>query len=146
MQNPIDKDKITETPATLEYAHHVGSAVIKPIDKGRIKGRAMAAMVEQTNKQMEQIQVQMKLLIDQAKTINRRVELSELIYNAEIGFAPLVGHIYYMYQKDNGVYSMSMLTPEEWGRSLKHTFVSEVKLMADHTWEVLNDTINLNDL
>jgi hypothetical protein len=47
-ENPIDKDKITETPSTLPYAHHVGSPVIKPIDKGRVKGNAMSAMVEQT--------------------------------------------------------------------------------------------------
>ena len=49
--NPIDKDKITETPHNLPYAHNVGSAIIFPDDKDRIKSNAMSAMVEQTNLQ-----------------------------------------------------------------------------------------------
>jgi hypothetical protein len=47
--NPIDRDKITETPHLLPYAHSVGSAIIKPLDKGKIKGLGMAAMYEQTD-------------------------------------------------------------------------------------------------
>ena len=46
--NPIDPDKITETPSTLPYAHHSGSALIKPEDRGKIKGRALSAMDHQT--------------------------------------------------------------------------------------------------
>ena len=46
--NPIDKDKITENPHSLEYAHHAGSALIKPEDQGKIKGRALSAMEHQT--------------------------------------------------------------------------------------------------
>jgi hypothetical protein len=34
-QNPIDPDKITENPHSLEYPHHAGSALIKPEDKGK---------------------------------------------------------------------------------------------------------------
>ena len=36
--NPIDKDKIAKDPHLLPYAHTVGGAIIKPIDKGRAKG------------------------------------------------------------------------------------------------------------
>ncbi len=42
------RDKITTTPSTLPYAHNVGSAVIKPEDKGKIKGLAVSAMHEQS--------------------------------------------------------------------------------------------------
>ena len=35
--NPIDKDKIADAPHLLPYAHSVGSAIIKPIDKGKVK-------------------------------------------------------------------------------------------------------------
>ena len=66
-ENPIDKDKITETPSTLEYGHHVGSAVIKPEDKGKLKGRSLTAMAHQTDQQLGQIYEQMQLLAEQAK-------------------------------------------------------------------------------
>jgi hypothetical protein len=136
--NPIDKDKITETPSTLPYAHHVGSAIIKPEDKGRIKGRAMAAMVEQTNSQMQQIYEQMQLLAEQAKRLEKRVLVSEKIYNADINFEPVIGHIYYLYRRKNGKQVLSMVAPENWGKSIPfEAFEAKVKLLADHTWEVL---------
>mgnify|MGYP000920810291 CR=1 FL=1 len=35
--NPIDKDKIAENAGLLPYASHIGSAIIKPIESGKIK-------------------------------------------------------------------------------------------------------------
>lgn len=139
-ENPIDKDKITENPSTLPYAHHIGGVVIKPVDVGRVKGRAMTAMVEQTNNQMDQIRQQIELLAQQAKAIQERVEISKEIYDAEMGFEPLIHHVYYLYEKDNGRFVLSMIGPGEWGRSKPFKqFRAKVKLLADHTWEVLED-------
>ena len=99
--NPIDKDKITDNPHNLPYAHNVGSAIIFPDDKDRIKSNAMAAMVEQTNMQMKQIYDQMELLVNQANDLKKRVEISEEIYTAEMGFKPLTGHTYHLYEKED---------------------------------------------
>lgn len=135
--NPIDEDHITENPSSLEYPHHVGSQIVKPEDQGKIKGRALAAMEQQTNRQMEQIQEQLEVLARQARHIKSRKEVSEKIYQATIQFEPLIGHTYYLYQKENDSHFLSLLSPQEWGRSLKHTFKAKVSLMADHTWDVL---------
>lgn len=138
-ENPIDKDKITENPHNLPYAHTVGSAVIKPIDKGKIKGKAMAAMYEQTETQMEQLRQQMQLIAMQAQKLQDRIKASEKIYDAEIGFEPLVGHIYYLYLRKNGNYLVSMVAPDDWGKKIPfEAFEAKVKLLADHTWEVLD--------
>jgi len=126
--NPIDKDKITETPSTIAYPHSVGSAVIKPEDEGKIKGKAMAAMVEQTNQQLGQIHEQIQLLAKQAQAIKSRVEVSEKIYHAKMGFDPLIGHQYYLYQRENGQYLLSLLAPEEWGRKKPFEFCPRSKL------------------
>lgn len=138
-QNPIDKDKITETPSTLPYAHHVGSPVIKPMDKGKTKGKALAAMEQQTHMQMEQIKEQIELLATQAKAIQDRIEISEKIYLADMGFEPLISHVYYLYERNNGTWVLSMVAPQEWGRSKPFShFVSAVRLLADHTWELID--------
>lgn len=134
--NPIDEDKVTDNPSGLEYAHTVGSAVVKPIDKGKVKGRAVSAMVDQTNRQLQQIHEQISTLAKQAKNIKQRAEISEKIYLSEMNFEPLIGHTYYLYQKENLRFVLSMLSPEEWGRSLKYEFVAEVHLLSDHTWEI----------
>lgn len=137
--NPIDKDKITENPHNLPYAHTVGSAVIKPLDKGKIKGKAMAAMYEQTETQMEQLRQQMQLIAMQAQKLQDRVKVSEKIYDAEIGFEPLVGHTYYLYLRKKGNYLVSMISPNDWGKKIPfEAFEAKVKLLADHTWEVLD--------
>jgi cellobiose-specific phosphotransferase system component IIA len=134
------KEKTTENPGILPYAHHSGSALIKPDDKGKITGRAVAAMHSQTDMQLTQIYEQMQLLAEQAKKIQTRVEVSERIYQASVAFEPLINHTYFLYQKSDGSDFLSMIAPEEWGRKKDWAaFVAEVKLLADHTWEILRE-------
>lgn len=140
--NPIDKDKITENPHNLPYAHTVGGAVIKPMDKGRTKGLAVEAMHKQTDMQLDQIKKQMELLADQARKIQKRVEVSEMIYHADMGFKPLIGKVYHLYQRSNGDAVLSVVGPNEWGpRGHKYeSFLATVTLLADHTWEILKES------
>lgn len=134
----IDEDKITENPHNLPYAHTVGSAIIFPDDKDRIKSNAMSAMVEQTNVQMKQIYDQMELLVQQANGLKERVEISEEIYAAEMGFKPLTGHTYHLYEKEDGIKVLSMIGPSEWARGCKYErYVATARLMGDHTWDVI---------
>ncbi|NVJ86101.1 MAG: DUF2452 domain-containing protein [Algoriphagus sp.] len=136
------KEKVSENPATLPYAHHSGSAIIKPEDQGKITGRAVAAMHSQTDMQMAQIYQQMKLLAEQAEKIKARVEVSERIYQAAIGFEPLINHVYFLYQKADGTDFLSLIAPEEWGRKKDWAnFVAEVRLLADHTWEIIRENV-----
>lgn len=138
MENPIDKDKITETPSILPYAHTVGGAVIRPDDLGKIKSNALLAMEQQTNMQLGQIQEQINLLYQQAMAIKERSELSVKIYQAHMGFDPIVGHQYHLYEKEDGSHFLSMIGPKEWGRSKKfEKHIAHVRLLADHTWEVI---------
>ena len=146
-RNPIDKDKVTETPNTLSYAHTVGGAVIKPEDMGRARGLAMSAMKEQTDMQLQQIKDQIQLLAEQVKKIERRKELSELIYAAEMGFDPLIGHAYHLYQRKNGNLLLSMISPKSWGGSFPfERHLSEVKLLSDRTWEIIAGNPNITPL
>lgn len=137
-ENPIDPDKITENPHSLEYPHHAGSAIVKPEDRGRIKGNALSAMDHQTDMQLSQIYQQMQLLADQAKQINDRKVISEIIYLAEIRFTPLINHVYHLYEKEDTSHLLSLIAPDQWGRSKKSfEFVATVRLLADHTWDIL---------
>ncbi len=136
--NPIDIDHVAENPHLLPYAHTVGGAVIKPVDKGRIKGLAVSAMYEQTDMQMSQIKEQIDLLAAQARAIHKRIEISEIIYQAEMSIKPLISHTYHLYKRNKtGKHLLSMVAPDEWGRSSTLIFVATVKLLADHTWDIL---------
>jgi len=136
--NPIDKDKVAENPGLLPYAHTAGGAVIRPEDKGRIRGNAMTAMYDQTDRQMEQLRKQMETLANQAKSLKSRMEISEMIYQAEIPFQPVIHHYYHLYQRlTDGKQLLSMIAPHEWGRKKPYEHLATVRLLGDHTWEVL---------
>ena len=141
--NPIDKDNITETPHTLPYSHHRGGFPIIPSKQGAIKHKSLSAMQQQTDSQLIQIKEQMELLVMQANKIKNRIDVSEQIYNAEIRFEPLISHVYYVYKKNDDKYILSMISSDDWGRKkCPYTFIAAVKLLADHTWEVIKNPQN----
>ena len=132
------EDMVTANPGTIAFPHTVGGAVIRPEDKGKIKGLAVSAMYEQTEMNMKQIYDQMQLLAQQAKIIQDRVGLSERIYQAQMNFQPLISRIYHLYEMEDEKDILSMIGPKEWGRSTPFKkFIATVKLLADHTWDIL---------
>ncbi len=136
--NPIDPDKVAQNPGLLPYAHNLSSGVIRPEDMGKVKSYALQAMEQQTDMQLKQIQEQIQLLYNQAQEIKSRTDISVWIYQADMGFDPIVGHTYHLYEKEDGRHFLSMVSPTEWGRSKKfRRFVATVKLLADHTWDIL---------
>jgi len=145
--NPIDAEKIAENPHLLPYAHERGGATIKPVDKGKIKGLAMTAMYEQTDMQLDQIKAQIELLARQANEIQERMTISEEIYEAEMNIDPIVGRTYYLYRRRQrgeerpsraqGRAVLSLVSPAEWGPNPPYHYVAAIKLLADHTWEII---------
>jgi hypothetical protein len=135
--NPIDPDKITETPHSLPYAHTVGGAVVRPEDTGKVKSNALSAMTQQTELQLQQLYEQMQVLANQANAIKRRVEISNTIYEADMAFDPIIGKTYHLYRRKNGGHVLTMVSPAEWGKSIPYeAYVATANLMADHTWNV----------
>jgi len=151
---PVDVDKIdldlmkiktTDMPSLLEYAHTVGGFSIVPTNQGQIKGHAREVMVEQTEEQLNIIYEQMKTLARQVQDIKKRVHISDLIYHAVIAFTPVVGKIYFLYENFEGKRFLSLLSPQDWRDKMNDkTFLAEVRLNADHTWKVINSTVELN--
>ena len=128
----IDSSIYHKQLSVLPYAASVAGAVIKPTEVGMIKHKALAAMEEQTDLQLNQIRQQIELLASQAQEINRRKELSMMIYNAQLSFTPVMGNIYHLYEKKDGSYFLSMIAPKEWNNQF--VTIASVKMLADHTW------------
>ncbi|OUR99928.1 hypothetical protein A9Q84_02540 [Halobacteriovorax marinus] len=138
----VDRERLklnsVDLPGLVAYATNSSSALIRPEDEGKIKSRALRAMHQQTANQMDQLMDQMRPLIEQAAKLKKRVEISELIYTSKISFDPIIGQLYHLYLKKDGEHLLSIIGPKEWGDSMPYEkFESSVKLMADHTWEVI---------
>ncbi len=124
--------------SVLPYSAAVSGAVIKPNEEGMIKHKALTAMEEQTNMQLDQIRKQIELLALQAHEIQKRKELSMTIYGARMSFKPNIGQTYYLYEKEDNSFLLSLVSPKEWGPNGPFKkFVAGVRLLADHTWQEL---------
>ena len=122
--------------SVLPYSASVSGALIRPTEEGVIKHKALTSMEEQTNMQLEQIRKQVELLALQAQEIQKRKELSMMIYNAKLQFKPNIGQTYYLYEKKDDTCMLSLVSPKEWGGNGPFKrFVSAVQLLADHTWK-----------
>ena len=138
------KLKVTDMPSLLEYAHTVGGFAIVPTNQGAIKGYAREAMKEQTEDQMGLIFEQMKTLAKQVQDIKKRVHISDIIYSVEMTFQPIIGKRYFLYELDTGKRYLSLISPKEWGKGIEgQTYLAEVHLNSDHTWKVIDSTIEL---
>jgi hypothetical protein len=133
--NFVNKEVYHKQMSVLPYASSVGSVAIQPTKQGIIRHKALTAMEEQTNIQLEQIKQQIELLAKQAQEIRKRRELSLMIYDAQINFKPQIGQIYHLYEKKDGNYLLSLVAPKEWaGTGPFKQFLASVQLLADHTW------------
>lgn len=131
------KEKTADLPGLLDYAHSLGGFSIVPTEQGVIKGKAMSAMAEQTQMHMDQIFEQMQLLAKQARTLKERAEISSKIYESQMSFEPVIGKKYYLYEKTDNSWLLSLIAPDQWRNFPYKNFVAEVQLLADHTWKVI---------
>ena len=121
--------------SVLPYASSSSSVAIRPTNEGVMKHKALSAMEEQTEMQLNQIKQQIELLAKQAQEIQKRKDLSFIIYEASMKFKPQIGHTYHLYEQRDDTHHLSMIAPTEWGGSGPFKqFIASVKLLADHTW------------
>lgn len=120
----------------------IGSPVIRPEDKNKIKANAVEAMHHYANQEIALLKKQADLIISQVREIEARLKISEHIYESNLKFTPVVNQIYHLYEKDN-YYNLSLIGPTEWGRSKTvGKYVASVKLLGDHSWDVINKADN----
>ena len=137
--------KVADMPSLLEYAHTIGGFAITPTNEGMIKSHARDAMKEQTEDQLGLIFEQMKTLARQVQDIKKRVQISDIIYNVQMTFQPLIGKRYFLYELDQGKKYLSLISPKEWGEKMKgQTYLAEVQLNSDHTWKIIDSTIEID--
>lgn len=115
----------------------VQSPVIKPLDKGKLTATAVESMEGQARQQIELLKQQAALLIEQARKIEERLQVSYLIYQSEFKFQPVIGKSYYLYETEDRKV-LSPISPDEWGNKMPYKrFLNHVKLLGDQTWEIM---------
>ena len=91
------------------------------------------------NQKIEILREQIELIIQQAKKIMDRVEFTKEIYSYNVRFDPVIGHTYYIYERNNKERFVSLISPKEWGSKYNFKHVHTAKFCADDTWEKIDD-------
>lgn len=138
IEDLIDADGSYIGPSRLSpIPLSVSSPAIKPVDKWKVKANAVEAMHHYATQEIAMLKKQADLIMEQVRDIEARLKVSEKIYDSDFRFQPVVGQVYHLYEQEDH-YRLSLIGPTEWGRSKnmgKH--VASVKLLGDHSWEVL---------
>jgi hypothetical protein len=70
----------------------------------------------------------------------RDYAVSSLILSAKFGFKPVIGNTYYLYTGEKG-WTLSLISPKEWGHSSPGEFLASCRLRIDMTWEMSIDEL-----
>jgi len=116
----------------------VSSPAIRPEDKRLITANALETAHYQAEQQIDILRKQAELLMEQAKAIQMRVEVSRKIYEADLNFQPVIHETYYVYRRNNDTLFISMISNGEFTRRVDLQYLHTVRLLPDKTWEVLD--------
>lgn len=116
-------DKVNLKPNLLSYPHHVGAPKIEPIDITFFKQNGTRKVNKVLNRKYEE-------LLQEAQTLQNSYLINQEVYDSNYKFEPVIGEIYHLYADDNGVKTLSIISPNEWNR--KHLY--SVILNSDLTW------------
>ena len=136
--DPLKKDALYQGPDKFApIPLSVSSPKINPVDKRLVKANAFETMQHQANQQILMLKRQADLLMEQARQIEERLKISQMIYEADLNFEPVIGTVYHVYEK-KGKTVLSLVAPYEWGARLpfdKH--ICSARLLADKSWDLL---------
>ena len=111
-------------PNLLPYGSNVGAPSIKPTDISSWKDEKVITTNHYFSSRYDEIKKDYLKLMEE-------YEWNTLVYNSEFRFKPIMGKVYFLYQKDDGKLFLSLIEPNEWDK----IFIGAFKLISDNRWE-----------
>lgn len=118
-----NKDSDRFDANTKHYPTTVGSQKFEPIIMDKSEG---IKADKYFNSRLEELKREYRSLLSE-------YDDTKLIYNSEYSFQPIVGETYHLYQKENGIYFLSIIKPSEW----KQNHIGSFRLLNNGVWEKL---------
>ena len=132
--------------AKLSPSKHQGLRRTSPYPMERLAGRIdlvdVAAEIERADQaiaarvggELEVIAEQIRALQRQAQAVLARSALDQKLHRAQCRFPRRVGHIYHLYERDDGETYFSGLSPSDWNGAPPHVFIGSYRLEGDQSW------------
>lgn len=121
-------DRVADAPMTTPYGTDLSAPAFTVPDVAGFKKEQAAEASHRFHQRYEELEQAMQELMTQAQYNDR-------LLNASMAFKPIIGQVYYLYNKDGDDF-ISMVSPEEFGESYmkQKQFVGAYKILADNAW------------
>lgn len=112
----------------LAYPSNVGAPAIRIDDVKGWRTREVANV----NHKFEAKYLELK---EEFQKLLEEYDLNQFIYSkVEYNFLPVIGQYYFLYQRDNGSFFLSLIEPNQW----KRKFIFEVYLDSNNKWNKID--------
>lgn len=77
-------------------------------------------------------------IVRQYEQLIEKYHINKMIYESHIGFEPVIGHVYHLYQRSNGERFLSLVEPQQtfWNH------IGSYRLTAQYSWEGVSPSGN----
>lgn len=120
------KHTLPSAPGLLPYGSNVSAPAIQLPDTDLFRTERGANASKYFEERLNQLNREYEELVEAARQ-------TEMVYRATYNFVPKVGHIYYLYDAENG-YMLSLI--ENWTR---YECIGSYRFTADNIWDRVND-------
>jgi len=107
----------------LMYGSNISAPAIKLDDVDGWKKIQASVANKQFESKYEELKDEFKKLVDE-------VSWNELVYSSKYNFLPIMGKIYYLYDRGNNEVFLSLISPKEWNKK----FIGATKLDSTQKW------------
>ena len=134
MKNEKDlPDNVASNPHSLPYASNLGAPVIKP---DHSLGGWKVGAVHRANKHYDE---RFNKLKQELENLYSEFKWNEIIFNAEMKFKPVIGKEYYLYEKENQTFYLTLFAPHE-KIGGDEGYKGKFRLNYDNRWEKVSES------
>lgn len=112
----------------LEYGSNLSAPSIKVEDVKGWRQKEVSNLNHHFKTKFDELKFELENLFEE-------FNWNELIYNhVEYTFLPIIGQVYYLYRKENGILFLSLIEPTSW----KKEHIGNFKLDSSNKWIKIN--------
>ncbi len=109
------------------------------VDMAREIEQADNMVNTRVSSKLQVIADQIRGLQEEARQVLQEGSRDQELHRVECSFKRVPGHIYHLYQKEDGSRYFSMLSPEDWNNTPPHAYCGSYMLGADQSWTAVED-------
>lgn len=124
--------------SSVPYALDRGSLNFSLIEVKSKKDQLYNLAVQHAQTEFDNLKQIADVINKQAQQIKERLEVTQMVFEAEYNFTPIAGSTYWLAKEtEKDILMLCLLGPKDWatGAPSSYSYITEVKYLANGLWE-----------